>query len=420
MSPLSSPPEPNSLRYRSFYGWRIAWALALTQTTGFGVLHYAFGVFVKPMEAELGWSRAETSAAFSLALLVSGLAAIPVGRWFDRHGARALMTTGSVWGALLVWGWAQVQNLTAFYLLWAGLGLAMAMVLYEVAFAVLAVWFRRYRPRAMLVVTLVAGLASTIFVPLCTWLVQAVGWREALEILALIFAGTIPLHALVLRRRPHDLGQVPDGETFEAHPAHSPAPEPSVSAKEALRQPTFWWLSLGFAFSRATSIALTAHLVPMLTEKGHTPALVATAAGLVGVMQLAGRLVYTPFSEKVSLFNLSAIFLGFYTLGLLSLLALPEGLGLWAFVVFFGLANGSISLAKPALIAETYGAKHYGSINGSMTSIIAVAQTIAPFAAGALHQLSGGYNAVLWVFAALAVVSALAIAQAKPKPTTTI
>lgn len=403
----------------SYYGWRIAWALALTQTIGFGVLYYAFGVFVKPMEAELGWSRAETSAAFSLALLVSGLAAFPVGRWFDRHGARTLMTAGSIWGSLLVWGWAYVQNLTAFYLLWAGLGLAMAMVLYEVAFAVLAVWFRRYRPRAMLVVTLMAGLASTIFVPLCAWLVQTVGWREALEILALVFAlGTIPLHVLVLRRRPQDLGQAPDGEPFEVHPNRSAPPEPSVSTKEALHQPTFWWLSLGFALSRATSIALTAHMVPMLAEKGYTPALIATAAGMVGVMQLAGRIVYTPFSQKVSLFHLSSAFLGCYTLGLLGLLFSPAGMGLWAFVLFFGLANGSISLAKPALIAETYGAKHYGSISGSMTSIIAVAQTIAPFGAGALHELSGGYNTVLWVFAALAALSALAIAQAKPKPAT--
>jgi cyanate permease len=286
-----------------------------------------------------------------------------------------------------------------------------------VAFAVLAVWFRRYRPRAMLVVTLMAGLASTIFVPLSTWLAQAVGWRGALEILALIFAlGTIPLHALVLRRRPEDLGQRPDGELF-LEGSSRPAPEPSVSAKEALRRPTFWWLSLGFALSRATSIALTAHMVPLLLEKGYSPALAATAAGMVGVMQLAGRIVYTPFSQRGSLFYLSAAFLGCYTLGLLGLLWVPGGLGLWVFVLFFGLANGSISLAKPALIAETYGATHYGSINGSMTSIIAVAQTIAPFAAGALHQLTGGYNAVLWVFAALAAASALAIVQAQPRPT---
>ncbi len=404
-----------SSRSTPYHGWRMAWALAVTQTIGFGVLYYAFGVFVKPMEAELGWSRAETSAAFSLALLVSGLAAFPVGRWFDRHGARALMTVGSIWGASLVWGWAQVQNLAVFYLLWAGLGLTMAMVLYEVAFAVLAVWFRRYRPRAMLVVTLMAGLASTIFVPLSTWLVQAVGWREALEILALIFAlGTIPLHALVLRRRPEDIGQFPDGEIFEGSSGH-PVEESGVGTREALRQPTFWWLALGFSLSRATSIALTAHMVPLLLEKGYSPAWVATAAGMVGVMQLAGRVVYTPFSQRVSLFHLSAAFLGCYALGLLGLLFFSGGPGLWAFVLFFGLANGSISLAKPALIAETYGAKHYGSINGSMTSIIAIAQTIAPFAAGGLHQLSGDYNAVLLVFAAMAALSALAIARAQPK-----
>ncbi|MGK0619969.1 MFS transporter [Meiothermus cerbereus] len=399
----------------AYHGWRIAWALAVTQTIGFGVLYYAFGVFVKPMEAEFGWSRAETSAAFSLALLVSGLAALPVGRWFDRHGARALMTAGSIWGALLVWGWAQVQSLTVFYLLWAGLGLAMAMVLYEVAFAVLAVWFRRYRPRAMLVVTLMAGLASTIFVPLSTFLVQAVGWREALEILALILAlGTIPLHALVLRRRPEDIGQLPDGGFF-VEGSGQPVREASVGAREALRQPTFWWLTLGFALSRATSIALTAHMVPLLSEKGFAPALVALAVGGVGVVQLAGRLVYTPFSERVSLFHLSAAFMACYALGLLGLQLLPGVLGLWAFVLFFGLANGSISLAKPALIAETYGPQHYGTISGSMTSLVAVAQTLAPFAAGALHGVSGDYTLALWLFATLAFLSAMAIWQARPK-----
>jgi nitrate/nitrite transporter NarK len=104
-------------------------------------------------------------------------------------------------------------------------------------------------------------------------------------------------------------------------------------------------------------------------------------------------------------------------LSLLGLLFLPEGVGLWAFVLFFGLANGSISLAKPALVAEVYGAKHYGSISGSMASIVAVAQTVAPFGAGALHGTTGNYNLALWVFAALAIISALAIWQARPNST---
>lgn len=132
-------------------------------------------------------------------------------------------------------------------------------------------------------------------------------------------------------------------------------------------------------------------------------------------MQLAGRIIYTPFSEKVSLFHLSAAFLGCYTLGLLSLLFLPGGVGLWVFVIFFGLANGSISLAKPALIAEIYGDKHFGSISGSMTSVVKAAQTIAPFGAGALHGVSGDYNLVLWLFSALAAISALALWLARPR-----
>src|SRR5712691_11229641 len=172
------------------------------------------------MEAELGWSRAATTGAFSLALVVSGVGAIPVGRWLDRHGPRLLMTAGACVGPLLVLAWSRADNLAGFYLLWAGIGLVMAAVLYEPAFAVVAVWFDRQRTRALTAVTLIAGFSSTIFLPLAAWLVQVQGWRSALVSLAAILAiGTIPAHALLLRRRPEDLGLHPDGA-----PSHVPWP----------------------------------------------------------------------------------------------------------------------------------------------------------------------------------------------------
>src|SRR5690606_41314948 len=96
---------PHRAARATFHGWRIAWALAVTQTVGFGVLFYAFQVFTLPMEAELGLSRAQTSGAYSLALLLSGLAAVPVGRWVDRRGARLLMTVASLAGAGLLLAW---------------------------------------------------------------------------------------------------------------------------------------------------------------------------------------------------------------------------------------------------------------------------------------------------------------------------
>jgi MFS family permease len=133
-----------------------------------------------PMHEEMGWSRTALTGAYSLGLLVSALAAPLAGRWLDRQGPRGLMTLGSALGTVLVLVWASVEDLWALYLVWVGIGLAMAGTLYEPAFAVLAKWFERGRARALLLVTLAGGLASTIFLPLSAWLVESQGWRGAL------------------------------------------------------------------------------------------------------------------------------------------------------------------------------------------------------------------------------------------------
>jgi MFS family permease len=171
-----------------YYGWVLVLTLAVTETTSFGVLYYAFTVFIDPMQEDLGWSRAALTGAFSLAQLVSGIAAIPVGRWLDRHGPRVLMTVGSCVAALLVLAWSRVVHLPAFYLIWAAVGIAGAAVLYEPAFVVVANWFVRRRSRALTVLTFIAGFASVIYIPLASWLVEAQGWRNALVTLALILA----------------------------------------------------------------------------------------------------------------------------------------------------------------------------------------------------------------------------------------
>lgn len=393
----------------SFYGWRITWALAVTQAVGYGVLYYAFSVFVAPMEAELGWSRAETSAAFSLALLLSSVVAIPVGRHVDRHGARGLMTLGSVAGVVLVLLWSFVETLMAFYLIQAAIGLVMAAVFYEVAFTVVAVWFRRRRPQAMLAITMVAGFASTIFIPLTTYLISAFGWRDALRLLALLLAaGTVPLHALVLRRHPEGLGLLPDGVT---NTDQIRTPEVSVSARDAYRVPTFWWLSGAFALDRIALITLAAHSVPLLLERGYSPALVAAAAGSIGAMQVAGRLVFAPVAGRLSLPALTTgVFLG-RAVAFLLLLLVPGVAGVWLFVILFGAANGATTLARAALVAELYGSAHYGSIGGVMTTLIGITQTVAPVAVGVLHDLSGTYTPTLWAMVATSVLAALCVAR---------
>lgn len=412
--PESSPPARAAVR---FPGWRIAWALAITQTVGYGVLTYAFGVFTLPMEAELGWTRAQTSGAFSLALLVSGLAAFPAGRWVDARGARGLMSLGSLAGAILVLLWSFVSNLTALYLVQAGIGLVMAAVLYDVAFTVIATWFRRDRIRAMLLVTMVAGLASTIFIPLATGLVEAFGWREALRILALILAVlTIPLHALVLRDNPRRLGFQPDGRLPAVQGGSAADTEPaerSVTARTALRSRVFWWLSSAFTLDSIANIGIVAHVVPLLIERGYAPGVVAVAAGSIGLMQVVGRVVFAPATRRIPLGLLAVWTYALRALALLILLFMPGVAGLWLFAAIFGVANGASTLARAGLVAQTFGPAHFGAINGSITTMVSLLHTVAPLAVGLIRVRTGAYDSAIWLLIALAGLATFAAARAR-------
>jgi MFS family permease len=158
--------------------------LAVTELVSWGVLVYAFSVLVVPMRAELGWSTAQLNGAYTTGVAVSGLVAVPVGRWLQRHGARGVMTAGSLLGVAALLAWAHAHSLVTFYAAFVLAGLAMAATLYEPAFAVTAAWFTQHRARAVLMLTIAGGLSSTVFVPLTGVLVGAYGWRTTLVLLA--------------------------------------------------------------------------------------------------------------------------------------------------------------------------------------------------------------------------------------------
>lgn len=423
-------------RPRLYYGWVLVGTLAVTETVSYGVLQYTFPVFLAPMEAELGWSRTAMTGAFSLASLVSGLAAIPVGRWVDRHGARGLMTVGSIAAALLLWGWSAVEGLAAFYALWIGLGVAMAAVLYEPAFAVVARWFDRKRGRALTVLTFVAGFASVVFVPLATLLVETLGWRTALLWLAGIVAVATALpHALFLRRWPSDLGLLPDGgsasvrrrtvggrssddvrpPTDDVHP--TPTRVRSVPADEAIRGTSFRWLTLAFALSSLVTTAAAVHLVPLLLERGHGAAFAGAAMGAVGLMALPGRLVFTPLGDRWPRAAVAACIFVLQALGVAALLTGGTA-GVWACVVLFGAGFGAITPARAALVAELYGPAEYGRISGVVTLFLALARAAAPVGASVLHAAGGGYGPVLVVLLVACVGSAWAVLRAGSGPAT--
>jgi len=390
-------------------------AVSTAQVVSWGILYYAFSVFVAPMQADLGWTTVELTGAYSLALLCSGLAAVPVGRWLDRHGPRALMTAGSCLAVLLVLAWSRVETLAAFYATMAGIGLVSAAVLYEPAFAIVAVWFRRLRPRALTVLTFFGAFASFVFIPLSAWLVQLLGWRGALAGLAAILGlVTIPIHALMLRRRPEDLGLRPDGAAAApGTPALPPAPERSIAARAALRETRFWLLTFAFGASTFAGVTMTVHVIPYLTGHGHSAGFAATVAGLFGLMSLVGRMTIAPLAERIPRRWLTTGLIGMQLAGLATLsLAGETAAGALLYVALFGAGSGVLTIMRAALLAEHYGPANYGTINGAQNLALTGARTAAPVGAGLLIAALGGYAALLWGLAGLLALGAGAVVVA--------
>lgn len=405
-------------RGKLYYGWLLVIGLGLTETTSYGVLTYAFTVFVRPMQEELGWSRAAISGGYALALLVSGLAAIPVGRWLDLHGPRLLMTAGSCAAAALVLAWSAVQDLLTYYVIWAALGLTLAAVLYEPAFAVVATWFIRHRGRALTVLTFIAGFASVIYVPLAGWLVETQGWRAALATLAAILAlGTIPLHALLLRRRPEDLGLAPDGEPLPAAGGTvDPPGEREVTTRQALQSSTFWWITAAFFLNTLGAAVLFVHLVPYLIDRGFEPGLASATTGLIGALALPGRLVFTPLGDRLPRQQVTALLFALQALALLVLLLAPGALGVYGFVLLFGAGFGAITPARAALVADLFGRGHYARIAGVLAALTTLARAAGPLGAGAIYDAFHSYVPALWALLLCSLVAAAAVLAARAGP----
>lgn len=398
---------------RVYYGWVLLGAISITEVISWGILYYAFTVFIAPMQAELGWSREALTGGYSLALLCSGVAAVPVGWWLDRYGPRVLMTLGSCLGSLLLVAWSRVTTLSSFYLIMAGLGLAMAAVLYEPAFALIATWFRWRRGRALTILTFFGAWASFVFIPLSAQLVLHLDWRTALLILAAILAGTtIPLHALLLRRAPQDLGLRPDGGSMDAPVPDQAVPaEAQVSLHSALRDADFWWFTVAFAVSAFATVTLTVHLIPYLIEQQVPPATAATITGLFGLMSLAGRLLIGPLGDRYPRKLVTAGLMGMQALGVVLLVLAPTLLGAIVAIVLFGAGSGTLTIMRAALLAESYGSTHYGRINGAMSFGLTLARTLAPIGATLLAEQLGGYRSLLWLLVGLTLLGGGAVLQ---------
>ncbi|MEU4771539.1 MFS transporter [Micromonospora sp. NPDC023644] len=375
-------------------------ALAITQTIGYGTLYYAFAVLLTPLTADLNTSTTAVTGAFTVSILASAALAVPIGRWLDHHGGRALMTAGSAAGALLLLLFSHIDQLWQLYAVQVGIGVACAASLYEAAFAVvIALTSPERRANSLLAVTIVAGFSSTVFLPLTGWLANAHGWRTTLLVLAALQAVTVPLHALLVRR---PVRRTRSRRTTAAD---------NAAVQAALTDPGFWLLALGFTAHTAAISALTVHLIAALVSWGHQPAFAATVAGLLGVLSVAGRLLATGLQRRHRTTTVTAAVFAVQAAAalLLPVVGATTGGAIGA-VIGFGLGFGVATIAKPVILAERYDANRYATLAGILVVPMTLAKAASPLAAAALQAATGSYIPVLAAAATCCAVAAAAIA----------
>jgi MFS family permease len=381
---------------------RLVFWLSLAQLITWGSVFYTFALLLEPVERELGLSRAQSSLAFSLALLAEGVCAYPVGRWIDRGHERAVMTGGSLLvAATLAWH-AHIDSVASFYGAWLVLGAALAATLYTPVFAVVTRRYPQDFRRAIITMTFLGGLASSVFIPLSAWLIGSLGWRQALLVLAAVhLLVCAPLHALCLRNAP------PPALTRTAS-GHSPA--------TLLRSAPFLLIGVFVVGMMAITAAIPPHLISLLRESGLREAWVIAIPAAIGLMQVLGRLLLYFFEHRFDLHVANRVIPVLIPLALAALIAgaASPAAGL-LFVLLYGLGNGMLTIVKGTAVAQYVSREHVASLNGALGLPQAVSRALAPLLLGVLWTREAGYR---WGLALLLLVGgvsvfALVVAQKK-------
>jgi MFS family permease len=372
---------------------RLVCGIALGQTIGWGTLFSVFPLFVAPMEAELGWSRAEINAALTLGLLASGLAAIPAGHLVDRHGGRWLLALGAWAGAALLALWSVVGSLPLFWALWVAMGVAQAAALWGPAMAVV-VGAARDPARAIAAITLVTGFTGTIFLPLGALLIGALGWRGAL--LALAALQILPGLASLWLLPPAG------GRGGTAAP-------PGFTLRRAVRRPAFLALAACFAAHAFIGTGIAAHIIPLLRERDLPEAAVLLLVALHGPCQVAARLAMLGLGRRVTMRGVGRLATMLVPLAMLALaLAPPQAVWLLPYVLAWAVADGLMTIVRAAGVAEILGRDGYGAITGALSVATVLPRTAAPLTLALVWEGANGYGPVPWLLAGMGMLAVAA------------
>ncbi|MBW1709229.1 MAG: MFS transporter [Deltaproteobacteria bacterium] len=410
---------------RIFYGWFIVAVSFLCWFAADAFGWYTFGIFIGPMTSEFGWTTLGMTGAMTFRTVAAGLLGLIIGPLADtRHGARVIMSIGVVITGAVALTVSRINNLWQFYLLYGLVGaLGTVAIGGLVTNTIIAKWFVRKRGRAMGISTMGVSAAGLVFVPLVHYLISNYGWRTTLIVLGIvIWVLTFPV-IFIIRRRPEDMGLMPDGDDPEAIAIETRGPD-SLSVlssgeniwtlREALRTRTLWLLLIGFNIIGLSLFGAIIHFFPYIEDKGFSSDVATAALTTFAFCALLVKIPWGLIAEKIHVRKcIISCYIG-CAIGLVVLINSDTVFSVFLYSVMYGIALGGDMVLQELMWANYYGRTFLGTIRGFVMPFFLISMAGGPLFAAWLRDITGNYNIAYTLFCLAFIIGSLFIYLAKP------
>lgn len=396
---------------RFFYGYVIVIAGFIIFTAVFG-LNYTYGIFFKPLIAEFGWSRAVTSAAYSIMTIIAGILGIIAGRLSDRFGSRIVCTVSGVCLGLGFILMSQVNTIWQVYLVYGVIVAAGIGACWPVIMPLVPRWFIARKGLMTGILSSGVGFGIIALPPLASWLISTVGWRIAYIIIGAMALVLFVVAAQFLRSNPQQVRLQPFGEDKSTQEAVDTIDE-GLEFKDAIRTRAFALVcTIYFCFGFCLHSVMV-HIAPHTMEFGITAMTAASIVSLIGIVSIVGKLIIGSSSDKL---GVKASLIGSFVLLFLAFVWLQFARELWMFYLFsalFALAYGGVMTMQALISAELFGLRSPAFLLGTVAFVYTIGGASGPYVTGYIFDITNSYNLAFLFAAVLAVVGAVLTALLK-------
>ncbi|MET0876228.1 MAG: MFS transporter [Tardiphaga sp.] len=413
------------MRLPFFYGWVIVAVTFVTMAIGVNA-RTSFSLFFPPILSEFGWDRGVTAGAFSFGFLVSAIMSPLMGRLMDRAGPRAVMELGvGLMAAGLLLAPLTTQPWHLYLTIGVLVGAGSICLGYSGQSLFLPNWFSRKRGLAVGIAFAGVGIGSVTVLPWMQVMIEQTGWRTACTAMGIVVLVVLAPVNLLLRKRPQDMGLLPDGDA--APTASSVKPLSNVvdpawasvdwTLARALRTARFWWLALGFFGGLYSWYAVQVHQTKYLLDIGFSPAVAGWALGMVSLFGVPGQIFLGHLSDRIGrewIWTVSGLGFAICFAALIALQYAPSLLLVYVMVISQGLLGYGVTSIMGAVVAEIFQGEHFGSIFGTLMLAALAGGAAGPFVTGALHDHFDTYTVAFAIGLVVSLAAAGAIWMAAP------